>query len=59
MKNSFKWFDTSKKPYSVKIDFALMDLFIKHFNTNSTRADVNKDLSHHSIDSTLSKKLEF
>jgi len=57
-KTNIKWFDLSQKPYSVKADINLMDLFIKHFNIDSTRDDINKDVNRHTLNTNLSKKLE-
>jgi len=58
-KTNKKWFDLSQKPYSVKSDIDLMGLFIKHFNKDSTRDDINKDINRHTLNTNLSKKLEF
>jgi len=54
-----RWFDLSQKPYSVKVDFELVNIFKKHFYQGNTQKELIEKLDKHKIDPGLSKKLEF
>ena len=54
-----RWFDLSRVPYSVKVDFELAKIFKNHFYPKKTKEKLIEKLNNHKIDPELSKKLEF